>query len=36
MVFFSPVKFGAKLTFRALALRQSRLRDCGEINLFKH
>ena len=30
MVCFSAVRFGVWLTFRALALRRSSLRDCGE------
>ena len=33
MVCFSPVRFGVKLTFRALALRRSRLGDLGEISV---
>ena len=32
MVCFLPVGYSVRLTFRALALCQSRLRDCGEIH----
>ena len=33
MVCLSPVGYGVKLTFRALALRRSRLGNCGQISV---
>ena len=33
MVCLSPVRYGVKLTFRALALRRSRLGNCGQISV---
>ena len=31
---FSPVRLGVPLIFQALALRRSRLRDCGKIRVY--
>ena len=33
MVCLSPVGYGVKLTFRALALHRSRLGNCGQISV---
>ena len=33
MVCLSPVGYGVQLTFRALALRRSRLGNCGQISV---